>query len=198
MNLFERLKRQFIQEREAEYQRAQQKFDRQVAERQAQQQKELDGKAQHELRREKAEAIRQESGIDVLMRRFYEVVEGESYPMVYPSTGRLPALDRPKDLAGAYDGVEWGLKYVGQVAGQSQMNAEGRSWYVPVWVDIHERKFIVTESRPDGNIVFHAAKDLLVLEPTWRKNRSILEDVLEQSFNNPGLRRFHIPPTRYD
>lgn len=190
MNFLERLKEKLVREHEIEAQRVKQETTRQEVDRNMQLQKEADEKAYHELRKRQAEAIRQDSGVNILVGKLRDIIGGKTYGRGVPNS----ATD-PDSIC---DGIVWDRIKVG--TGSVVVGSWEPEGTPPQRedVDIFEDKFLVVESQPEGNIIFHGKRDLLVQETKWRNNDGMLEDALEQTYNNPGTIRDHgIPRSGY-
>lgn len=63
--------------------------------------------------------------------------------------------------------------------------------------DIFEGKYFAVENRPDGIVIFHARRDITVPESKWRSSKDVLEESLEQAYNNPRIQKFNGHTTTY-
>lgn len=84
----------------------------------------------------------------------------------------------PTDQDSIFDMAIWDMKYLGS-----------RSKGDKYWEEA-EQKFLAVETRPDGNVVFHARNNVTKSGRDWGTNKAILDKALEQAFYNPGIHKF--------
>lgn len=187
MGFLERLKQQQETEVLARSQQEAELRRKKGAEEEARQRREAQERAFHEGRRQKAASLWQESGVDVLLSELREILQ------VY---GRLEASNDPdfhskfcgdssylqdelkKDPDSTTSAVFWDRRVIGHRTGA------GSQW------DECEGKFLVVEVLPEGSIIYHGKKDVIVPQAIWRDNKEAIEDQLEIAFKNSGLNKF--------
>lgn len=191
----------------------------------ARQSREAQEKEYHQQRRQQAETFRQESGIGLLvveLGRFLieegradTVLQGKSaldrlpsphnYQCIHGDSMRLGYTVAPLyddwgyrsityppisaiDQDSVFDIAMWDFK---GLAGKRSSPGRKGDW------EEAEQKFLAVESRPDGNIVFHARKSGIKSNQEWRISSDILDDTLEEAFSNPRIYKFeyhHLVP----
>ena len=189
------------------------------------QQREVQEREFHQQRTRQAGTFRQESGVGLLVvelgkflvesGRADTILEQRSALTGFPSTHtysnihgdsvRLnytiaPLYDdwgyrsityppiKPTDPDSLFDIILWDFK--GLVGIRSGRERKG-------WWEEAEQKFLAVESRPDGNILFHARKSITKSKQEWRASSGILDKTLEEAFYNPRIYRFeyhHVVP----
>lgn len=158
------------------------------------QQRTAQEKEYHQQRRLQAETFRQENGVGILVAElgrflveeiFKGVSKGPDYEIKPPP--RLawdPVIEitypsiPPTDPDSTVDIAIWDMKYLGH-------HSKGdKGW------EEAEQKFLAVETKPDGNVVFHARKSVTKPEREWRINKDILDKALEEAFYNPRIHKF--------
>lgn len=171
------------------------------AEEATRQQREAQEREFHRQKRLQAETYLQECGIEHLIAELGKIL-GNTGDMGTRGWGRLDSgrldsdwftgYNKVPDLATDPDSTSIGFlrdvkkigNYVGDVRERSHHGSR-ETW------DIFEGKYFAVENRPDGIVIFHARRDITVPEPKWRNNIHILEDALEQAYNNPRIQKFN-------
>lgn len=189
------------------------------------QQREAQEKEYHRQRSLQAETFRQESGIGLLvveLGRFLieegktdTILQGKSalkgfpnhhgYSCIHGDSVRLGYTIAPLyddwgyrsityppisavDQDSVFDIAMWDFK---GLAGKRSSPGRKGDW------EKAEQKFLAVESRPDGNIVFHARKSGTKSKQEWRASSDILDKALEEAFCNPRIYKFeyhHLVP----
>lgn len=134
----------------------------------------------HELRREQAKTVQQDSGVNILIQDFRNFL---GLRVVYDSGADQRNSNCDPDSA--YQAVKWDERkiytHVLYSAGsRSYEPREGR-------MDEYKGKFIMIESQPGGNIVFYANGTITVSEQEWKNSKDTLELALVQSYKNPRI-----------
>lgn len=146
----------------------------------AQQQREAQEESVHQQRRQQAETFRQESGIGLLVAGLGEFLSTEVSSSLIYNDGWL--VFSPSDQDSMFDVLDWHSRIV--VQGRESKDANFFGTY-----SIYERKFIAVETRPDGDIKFHAGWfGSTVKRSSWSGNKNrgeLLDQALESAFHHP-------------
>lgn len=147
-------------------------------------------RAFHEKRRQEVASFWQESGIEVCLSEFRKLLLAHDrlgyikpirndHTICYDSPSLERSIDfKKKDPDSISSAVTWDKRNIGE--GRRGDN----TW------DENEWKFLVVEVLPEGDIIFHAKKDVILPVTRWRGDKDIIENSLEASFNNPGFGKF--------
>lgn len=127
--------------------------------------------ALHKQRKDKAAAFRAESGIGDLVATAADLLKKVRFSDASYSNGRVIQDQRFTEVDSVLDGITWGK--LSKHSSRMVRPREGH-YYVSI------------ATRPTGEIVFYAKKEISVTEADWRKNQDILESTLEQALNLPG------------
>lgn len=102
--------------------------------------------------------------------------DGNTYPWYI---GSPHADSRHSD--NYWQSISWGEHFVGETH-----SGGGLGEAVTVY-KTYGRKYVATETRPDGTIVVHGNRvpSILPVE-VWRNNPHALEKALERAYNSPG------------
>lgn len=139
----------------------------------------------HERRRQQARIVQQDSGVYILVRDFRS--------FLLESFRNIGGDQRNSwDPDSACQGVEWderktGVEVVYLLATREEFAREKR-------MDRYKAKFIMIESQPDGNIIFHAAGVTTVSEQEWKDNKDALGLALARAYKNPAITVRYGPP----
>lgn len=208
MGFIERLR----QERIAEWGAIQERYSREAAAEQtdkvAREQRETQERELHAQRRQQAETYLQECGIEHLIAELGKIF-GYTGNMGTRGWGRLDsgrlqsdwftAYNKVPDLATDTDSVSIGflreVKKIGSYDAEVRKRSDHGSR--EKW-DIFEGKYFAVENRPDGIVIFHAKRDITVPESKWKNNKDIIEETLEQAYNNPRIQKFNGDTTTYN
>ncbi len=202
MGFIERLRQQKEADAQARIQSEAELSRKRTIEEEARQQLETQEREYHQQRRQRAQALFQESQTESLVTALADVVQGScrGYPTsgrfdrvwtseIDQSQGQLPALAKDSDSVSF--GIIW-----------DQVKKRSRSVPIPLgdharehgsmkkWDEL-EAKFIEVETQPDGDIIFHANRDIKVPGKKWKSNKTLIENALEQSYNNPRHQRYN-------
>lgn len=177
MAFLERLKQQQAAELASEHQVRTQ----QLAEIEAKRQADVAEKEFHEQRRQQAKAVYRDSGAQHLLEELRRLTGhggggvGEDPPNIDPDS--------------VCESVVWDRRKIGTQF--LQTHGAGPDGFPPggEYFDVFEVKFIEVVSQPEGNIIFHANRDIIVSKQEWKNSKDILERSLEQSYNNPGIHK---------
>jgi len=196
MGLVERLKQEKAEEAAKVLHEQQLKAQQKAEELQAEA-IERDRRAQ---RKQQAERFREESGVGSLIQEVKEIVSGSGYEKI-----DIKGVLNLEDPDSAYDFIVWGSTVIriGKEEPYVYELEKGTGRRISTWgepyvyrlgtstgrrrlVD-YDGKFIVVESQPNGNILFHGNEKTEVLVQDWKNNKSVLGSALEKSYDSPGF-----------
>lgn len=202
MGFIETLRQQKEADAQARNQREAELSRKRKIEDETRQQRETQEREYHQQRKQQAHAHFQESQAESLVTALAEVVQGHCRG--YPTSGRYDSVWTSKidqsqgqlpSLAKDSDSVSFGIIW-------DQVKNRSRSAPIPLgdharehgsmkkWDEL-EAKFIEVETQPDGDIIFHANRDIKVPVQKWKSNNTLIEDALEQAYNNPRHQRYN-------
>lgn len=202
MGFIERLKQQKLADAHTNFQQQEEIRRKARAEETEQKQRETHEREFHRQRRAQAQNYFQESQVEALITELAEIIQGKCRG--YPTSGRynyvwtdapdftkgqLPSLAKDPDSVSF--GVVWNTVKKGGKSRSIPFGDQAREHgSIEKWDEL-EGKFIEVETQPNGNIIFHTRRDIIVPEPKWKTSRDILEDALEQAYNNPRIQRYN-------
>lgn len=141
--------------------------------------------ALHGRRRLQAGTVYKDSGVIILVRELrkflglFDVYGAGQHNSSYDPDSVCQAIK--------WDERKTGVEVVYLLATREEFAREKR-------MDRYEAKFIMVESQPDGNIVFHAAGATTVSEQEWKDNKDALGFALVRAYKNPAITVRYGPP----
>ncbi len=135
-----------------------------------QQAKLTEAEALHQQRREQAATFRTESGIGDLALTAADLLKKVRFPDASYSNGQAIQNQSITEVDSVFDSIRWG-----KLSRTSYMRSPRKGNY-----------YVSIATRPNGQIVFYAQKEILIPETDWRKDKDLLERTLEQALNLPG------------
>lgn len=210
MGFVERLRQQKETETLVRGQREAELVRKRDAEEAVREQKEAREREFHTQRKQQAEAYLQESGIESLISEVGKIIGG-SYGWVgdppwsrrfgggqlssaTSDWRRLPTSATDPDSVSigiVWDELQKGTKSAPIPTGVSREYGKMEQW------SEFEGKFFAVETHPDGNIIFHARRDITVPEQKWRSDKGVVDAALEQAYNSPRTQKYNGRFSRY-
>lgn len=144
----------------------------------------------HRQRRDQAANFQLENGIGVLISEFSNLLKASSIPdfdLSYIGVQRPVLPQKPLFITGSLDESSLDPDSSLEIATWGKINLGIRKGAGYKLFDLIQQMFLVVETRPDGNIIFHAYKKVTIPTKRWRNKKDVLELALEQSFRKPGM-----------